>query len=197
YQGDTNFASSSTTNPLVQTVDKAATTTIVSSSLNPSGPGDAVTFTASVGVISPGAGAPSGNVTFLDGATTLGTGPLGVGGQATFSSSSLSPGPHSIRASYPGDPNFATSSSTAVVQTVKSPTAKASASGPALLRPPPEAPSSSPLTPRRDSRWPSTTARRPRRWSPTWPSALTRSRPHTRATPTSPSPPPRSRLARP
>jgi hypothetical protein len=45
-------------------------------------------------------------VTFKDGATTLGTGTLNPSGQATFSTSSLSAGSHSITAEYGGDSNF-------------------------------------------------------------------------------------------
>jgi hypothetical protein len=47
-------------------------------------------------------------VTFLDGTTTLGTGPvtLDANGQATYTTSSLSPGLHVITASYGGDTSF-------------------------------------------------------------------------------------------
>ncbi|HXI32310.1 MAG TPA: tandem-95 repeat protein, partial [Vicinamibacterales bacterium] len=49
-------------------VSKAATTATVSSSLNPSVAGQAVTFTAAVAVVAPGIGIPAGTVTFMDGA---------------------------------------------------------------------------------------------------------------------------------
>src|SRR5207253_335158 len=68
--------------------------------------GEQVTFTATVTVDSPGAGLPTGTVTFKDGATILGTGFVGGGGQATFSISSLAVGSHSISAEYGGDPSF-------------------------------------------------------------------------------------------
>ena len=58
-------------------------------------------------------------MTFLDGATTLGTGTLNGSGVATFStSSSDASGTHSITAVYGGDTNFTTSTSTAVSQVV-------------------------------------------------------------------------------
>src|SRR5207244_1906407 len=116
YSGDSNF-NGSTSAVLTQTVNKANTTTTVASSANPSVFGQSVTFTATVAVVSPGAGSPSGSVTFLDGATTLGTGTLS-GGTATFATSALAVGSHSITASYGGDTNFNTSTSAVLTQTV-------------------------------------------------------------------------------
>jgi hypothetical protein len=52
---------------LTQTVNQANTTTAVSSSVNPSNVGQAVIFTATVTVVAPGAGTPTGSVTFQDG----------------------------------------------------------------------------------------------------------------------------------
>src|SRR5207237_2218566 len=62
----------SSSGTLSQVVNKADTTTALSSSANPSVVGQAVTFTASVTVTAPGTGTPSGAVTFQDGATPLG-----------------------------------------------------------------------------------------------------------------------------
>ena len=80
----------------------------LTSSVNPSSPGQSVTFTATVTPVAPAPGTPSGTVTFLDGTTTLGTGPvtLDANGQATYTTSSLSPGLHVITASYGGDTSF-------------------------------------------------------------------------------------------
>jgi len=79
-------------------------TTTVSSSANPSTPGSAVTFTAKVVPTVKGVTAvPSGNVTFKDGSTTLGTAALNSSGDATFVASSLADGPHAITAQYGGD----------------------------------------------------------------------------------------------
>ena len=58
-------------------------------------------------------------MTFLDGATSLGTGTLNASGVATFSTSALSVGTHSITAAYGGDTNDAGSTSAALTQTVK------------------------------------------------------------------------------
>jgi hypothetical protein len=114
YAGDTNFAGSTST--VFSEVVKTGTTTTVVSSLNPSMFGQSVTFTATVMPAS-GTGTPTGMVTFLDGTTTLGTGTLS-GGTATFTTSTLIIGAHSITAMYSGDANFATSTSTALTQTV-------------------------------------------------------------------------------
>ena len=60
YSGDGNFLTSNGSVAGGQTVNKAVTTTGVSSSANPSTPGQNVTFTATVAVSAPGAGTPPG-----------------------------------------------------------------------------------------------------------------------------------------
>jgi hypothetical protein len=90
----------------------AATTTTLVSSLDPSVFGQSVTFTATVTGSS-----PTGTITFKDGTTTLATAPLS-GGQATFTTSSLVPGSHSITAVYGGDANNLPSTSSPFIQTV-------------------------------------------------------------------------------
>src|SRR5262249_4510029 len=93
----------------------ATTTTSFTSSLNPSASGDAVTFTATVSATS---GAPSGTVTFKDGATVLGTAPLNASGGASFTTCSLAIGAHTITVAYGGATGFAASTSLPVTQTV-------------------------------------------------------------------------------
>ena len=66
----------------------------------------------------PGSGTPTGTVTFKDGAATLGTGPLNGSGQATFTTSSLGIGPHSITAAYGGDANFLASVSAILIERI-------------------------------------------------------------------------------
>ena len=73
YGGDASF-NGGTSNSVDQVVQKADTSTALVSSVNPSKFGQAVTFTATVSVVAPGAGTPTGTVTFKDGVTTLGTG---------------------------------------------------------------------------------------------------------------------------
>jgi hypothetical protein len=111
YGGDSNY-NTSTSSALTQTVNKANTTTTLTSSLNPSNYQTSVTFTAT---LSPSAA--TGTVTFKDGATTLGTGNL-VSGKTTLSVTSLTAGTHTITASYPGDSNDNSSISGNLTQTV-------------------------------------------------------------------------------
>ena len=85
-----------------------ATTTTLSSSLNPSFTGDPVTFTATV--ISGGNPVTTGTVTFSEGVSTLASNVAVNGsGQAAFTTSSLTEGSHIITATYNGTANFATS----------------------------------------------------------------------------------------
>ena len=115
YGGDTNFTGS-TSAVLTQTIGKAASSSSVSSSSNPSVLGAAVTFTASV--TSPVGGAPpTGTVTFQDGASQIGTGMLS-GGTSAITTSALTAGAHSITAIYTGDTNFAGGTSPIFTQTV-------------------------------------------------------------------------------
>ncbi len=74
--------------------------------------GRSVTFTATVTARDSSAGTPTGNVTFKDGDSVLGTGTLS-NGVATFSSSSLTVGSHTIKASYSGQGQFTSSTGTA------------------------------------------------------------------------------------
>jgi YVTN family beta-propeller protein len=92
-----------------------ATTTTLISTQNPANPGDSVPLTATV---SSTHFWPTGTVTFLDGATTLGTATLNATAQATFTTSALALGTHSITAQYGGDSNFAASTSGALSQDI-------------------------------------------------------------------------------
>jgi hypothetical protein len=96
---------------------KSDTTTTLISSSNTVLVGTSVSFT---GTVAASSGSPTGTVTFLDGATTLGTGTLSSG-TATYQTSSLAAGVHSVTASYGGDTNFNPSTSSALSQTVQNP----------------------------------------------------------------------------
>jgi hypothetical protein len=85
---------------------------------NPSCVGQAVVLTAVAAASPPGSGTPTGNVSFSEGPTPLGTVPLDPSGHATLSSSTLTAGAHVIGAQYSGDPNFPGSASSPVTQTV-------------------------------------------------------------------------------
>src|SRR5262249_2495186 len=89
---------------------------------NPSVYGQPVTFTATVSVKSPGAGMPTGTVTFYEGQTALGTGTLSTTDgltTATLQTSGLGVGgTHQITATYDGAFGFNVSSSAALTQVV-------------------------------------------------------------------------------
>ena len=121
YGGDANFAASTST-VLTQVVDKASTTTTLVGAPNPANLGQTVTLTAAVAPVSPGAGSPTGAVTFKEGAATLGTGTVSSG-KATLNISTLSAGSHAIIASYGGDTNFIASTSAGFAQVVIAPAA--------------------------------------------------------------------------
>jgi hypothetical protein len=91
-----------------------ATTTSLAASPNPASFGSVVTLTATVTATS---GTATGNVTFFDGVTNLGTSPL-VGNQASIATSSLSIGTHTLTANYGGAPGFASSNSAGTSVTI-------------------------------------------------------------------------------
>ncbi|MEO7033416.1 MAG: Ig-like domain-containing protein [Polyangiaceae bacterium] len=97
---------------------QADTTTALASSNNPSDLGAAVTLTATVSFSSPDAGVPTGTVAFTEGDAPLGMGILDGSGVATFTTSTLGLGQHTLGATYGGDTNFNLSTATDFVQTV-------------------------------------------------------------------------------
>jgi hypothetical protein len=102
YAGDNTSAASFGT--VSQKVIKNNTTTTLSSSLNPSTVGQAVTFTATV--TSTAGSIPDGEtVTFKTGPTVLGTSTLSSG-TASITVSTLAAGNDSISAAYGGDSTF-------------------------------------------------------------------------------------------
>jgi len=106
----TSYLSSSATSTQVIQQTSIPTTTSLISSLNPSNPGQSVTFTATV-TASTGGNNPTGLITFTDGNTTLGTQTLVNG--ANFTTSALKPGTHQITAAFsPTGTTFSASSAT-------------------------------------------------------------------------------------
>jgi ELWxxDGT repeat protein len=119
YGGDGKFLASANSN-FGETVQKAATTTAVTTSVNPVVLGQTLTITAIVQAASPGAGTPTGMVTFMDNTTVLGTGTLNAAHQATFTTTSLALGSHALTSAYAGDNNFTSSFAPNFAETVKS-----------------------------------------------------------------------------
>ena len=113
YGGDSNFVGS-ISKALKQVVNKATTTTTLASSQNPSKLSQPVTFTATV--TPQYGGTVTGTVTFYDGTTVLRTVSVSAG-VAKFTTSTLTSGKHTIKATYNGSANF-TGSSTSLTQTV-------------------------------------------------------------------------------
>jgi hypothetical protein len=111
YNGDGIYLASAS-GVWVQTVNKASTSIVLVSSLNPAVIGQSVVFTAT---LLPAA--TTGSVQFLDGAAVLATVPVS-GASASFASTTLSAGSHSITAVYGGDANCNAVASAVVTQTV-------------------------------------------------------------------------------
>ena len=112
YKGDANNLGSTSTivNQVVQQTTSAATLT---SSPNPSTPGQTVTFTAQ---ITSSTVIPTGPVTFAEGKTVLATVQLS-GGKAKFATSSLPSGSTTVSVSYLGNSNIRASTAS-VTQSV-------------------------------------------------------------------------------
>jgi Domain of unknown function (DUF4214)/Bacterial Ig-like domain (group 3)/Domain of unknown function (DUF5122) beta-propeller/Divergent InlB B-repeat domain len=118
FPGDGNYGPS-TSGLIPITVTSATTAVTLTSTANPAAAGASVKFTASVPAVGVCA-APTGSVTFKDGAATLGTGSLS-GGIATFTTNGLSTGPHSITAQYAGNAFNSASTSAVLTFTVNVP----------------------------------------------------------------------------
>ncbi len=106
-------------NQLGVLINTGGTYVSLASSQNPSAPGQPVTFTLAITASIPGSGNPTGSVTFMDGNTVLGSGTVS-NGQASYTTSSLSIGLHSITGVYSGDSNFNPHTSPVLTQTVAS-----------------------------------------------------------------------------
>jgi hypothetical protein len=124
YSGDTEYQpSQSLIYP--ETILQDSTTTAVASSGSPSVYGNPVTFTATVSNTAPftdvARPTPVGAVTFFDNLTSIGSGTLNSSGVATFMTSALGVGPHTITAAYGMTTNFTASVSAATGQVVTLP----------------------------------------------------------------------------
>jgi Bacterial Ig-like domain (group 3) len=98
----------------------AFTVTRLGSTNNPSSYGQPVIFIAAV-LAESSAGTPTGTVAFTDGTNVLGNISLDSDGRATFTTSSLAAGSHSIAATYmPADPLLFSGSSATLTQNVTS-----------------------------------------------------------------------------
>ena len=125
YGGDTNDAAS-TSDALAEVVDKASTTS--SLTMTPSTPlvGQSVTLSATVTPTAPGAGTPTGTVTFVGNGGTLCSASLsGSPATASCTTTYSSVTSDSITASYSGDGNFVGSSAGSILSVGQAMTATA------------------------------------------------------------------------
>jgi len=115
YNGNTNFAASSST-ALTQTVNKANTTAAISTqSPNPSVAGQPVAVNFTVTPVAPGSGTPTGNVTVSDGLGDACTAAVATGGCSLVFATA---GAKTVKANYAGDSNFNASTSAGVTHNV-------------------------------------------------------------------------------
>jgi len=128
YPGDTSRAGSQSSSVPLTGVQTATSTTLRGSP-NPASVGQVVTLTAAI--TSTPSGSPTGSMSFYNGTTLLGTAVVNTG-TATFVTSSLSLGVHTLSAVYSGNVTFAASTSSALafieLQTPTSTTLKGSPS---------------------------------------------------------------------
>jgi hypothetical protein len=121
YSGDKNYGPANS-GTLTQVVDQYTTTTVLTSSPNPSTYGEPVTLTATVSSAGP---TPTGTVTFKNGKKSLGSATLS-GGVAKLTTSTLAVGTTTITASYSGDAANEKSTSPALKQVVDKATSSTS-----------------------------------------------------------------------
>lgn len=116
FTGNDSF-SASTSAPVSVTILGVPTTTLISSSINPSYPTRSIVFTATV-LTSNSLYPPIGTVRFADGATPLGDAVIGAGGVATLTTANLAIGLHPITASFLGGGQLVPSTSLILQQSV-------------------------------------------------------------------------------
>lgn len=116
YGGDTLY-SGSTSSAVQVNVGAAVTTTALATSVSNPALGATVTLTATVNT-GGNPVAPTGTVSFIENSTILGTTAVQANATAAFQTSSLAAGAHTITSFYPGDINYASSTSNPVIITV-------------------------------------------------------------------------------
>ena len=117
YLGDNNYTGSSAS--LNQQVNKVNTMVALTSSADPSVVGQSVTFTATVSLVGAGSSPLNGTITFLDGGTAVVTANV-TNGVATWTTTSLTAGTHSITAAFSGNTTANASTSAPLSQVVNS-----------------------------------------------------------------------------
>ncbi len=119
YQGNGAYTASPASTPVV--LLKEATTLALATSGTPSGLGNPVTFTTTLGGVCTASGstAPTGTVQFFDGGVAMGA-PVAISdGGAAYTTSTLILGSHTITAAYSGDNVYSTSTAVGITQVVE------------------------------------------------------------------------------
>jgi hypothetical protein len=118
YGGDSNFPSATSAVASISVVQGTDAVALASSS-NSVTAGKSVTFTATVSnTVTGDTLVPTGTVTFKDGSTVLGSPALNASGVATFATTTLAVGSHTITAQYAGDANFPAAASSSLIEVV-------------------------------------------------------------------------------
>ncbi len=121
YGADTNYDVSTSAAATLTVSNAVASTTVLMAT--PTAAKTGATVTLKAGVTGAG-GTPTGSVTFMDGSGTLGTVALS-GVSATYTTSTLAPGTHTLTAVYSGDATYGKSTSVAQAVTVSANTVSA------------------------------------------------------------------------
>jgi alpha-tubulin suppressor-like RCC1 family protein len=111
FSGDDVYSNSQS--GIVNQVVKGATTLALSATPGAAKSGQSVALTATLSLMAPATGAPTGSVSFKDGAVAIGSVPL-ASGQAHLSKA-LKVGSHTVTATYAGDGDFFGGNKTASV----------------------------------------------------------------------------------
>jgi hypothetical protein len=119
YSDDSDNAASHST-VLVETIQQIGTVTTLASSSNPANAGASVVLSANVAMAAGAVadGAITGKVTFTSGPTTLGSVVVDANGNASLTLSTLPVGNDAIVAAYTGNTNYASSTSTSLLEVV-------------------------------------------------------------------------------
>ncbi len=112
FHGDSLYAPSQSAGPVLNILPSQSTTIQLTVTPNPAAFGQAVTLRAT---LTGSYGTPVGSVTFIDSGQNLATVTL-VNGLASFTTSTLAVGPHTIQVSYPG--NYQSQSQTSAPTTL-------------------------------------------------------------------------------
>jgi hypothetical protein len=117
YSGNENDESSESPG-FTETIAKGSTQVALTSYANPAPHGSGGNLRATVKVVSPGSGTPTGTVTFMEGTTVLGTAAISDS-VATYPLKAFTSGKHAVTAIYNGDENDESSESPSYTETIE------------------------------------------------------------------------------